>query len=423
MRLLLVSGAFPPMASGEATNTYYLAKHIAQRGIDVHVLTTANRGVSAPDWAAVHPVIRSWSWRDMFRIAGILRRVRPDAILLMYLGGIYNFHPMITFLPALARLCVPGVTFVTRFENVFSPSNPAAAPLHSRIVRKLMRWLTGRRASHYNFGVLLRDSNHLITLCGYHRQILRNEAGDGGPGISVIPPPPNIAITRDPEGRLRMDGRRRLQLTDEAFVVGYLGYVYPFKGVDTLLRGFAQFARSNASARLVVLGGAVQVPSLDPASEGYFERMQALAGELGIRDRVTWYGSFNALDATLSSLVHAMDVFVLPFDKGVRLNNSSYSSLVSCGVPVVATRGDDIDRELVDAEGVILVPPRDPDRLTAVLEQLSQEPARLNQLRACSDRIAAEHFSWDLAIDRTLKLLGAAPVTRVPERLQAVEER
>ena len=406
MRLLIVSGAFPPMASGEATNTYFLGRNLTEKGVDVHVLTSAEASAGDGGSVAVYPFMRSWSWREVPTIVSVLRRVKPDAVLLIYLGGIYNYHPMITFLPTICRICVPGTRFVTRFENVFGASEPSSTSLSARVIRKLAQILAGPRTTHYNFGTLLRDSAHLIALCDYHMTRLREYAGEADPVVSVIPPPPNIAVRRDPTGALRSLGRARMGARPEDFVVGYMGYVYPRKGVDTLLKAFRLLRESQPGARLLVLGGNVEVPSLDSSSEGYFERMQLLAEQLGIGASVSWAGAFNALDPDVASYIHAPDVFVLPFDRGVRLNNSSYSSLVSYGVPVIATRGPDVDKELLESEGILLLPPENPDELARALAAVHVDHDLRRRLRQCSEQMARTYFSWDTALTRTLSVLG-----------------
>ena len=50
----------------------------------------------------------------------------------MYIGWIYDSHPMVTFAPTVARKLLPSVPFVTRFENTSAalpggrPSSPAS---------------------------------------------------------------------------------------------------------------------------------------------------------------------------------------------------------------------------------------------------------------------------------------------------------
>ena len=70
----------------------------------------------------LYPIMRRWSWREADKLRRVIRTAAPDAILLMHLSGIYDNHPMITFAPTFAKRALPGVRFVTRFENpMFAP--------------------------------------------------------------------------------------------------------------------------------------------------------------------------------------------------------------------------------------------------------------------------------------------------------------
>jgi len=51
-------------------------------------------------------------------MATFLRRCNPDAVLLMYIGWVYNRHPMVTFAATLSKALVPRARFVTQFANV-----------------------------------------------------------------------------------------------------------------------------------------------------------------------------------------------------------------------------------------------------------------------------------------------------------------
>ncbi|MBR0406687.1 MAG: glycosyltransferase [Clostridia bacterium] len=102
------------------------------------------------------------------------------------------------------------------------------------------------------------------------------------------------AFAFDPTGREQT--RQALNLKD-AFVVGHVGHFSYQKNHEFLLRVFAQIARREPKARLLLIG------------EGEGEaavREQAQA--LGILDKVTFYGATE----NVPPLLWAMDAFVFP---------------------------------------------------------------------------------------------------------------
>ena len=81
MKVLIISAAFPPMRAGEAYHVLYLSQHLADRGLDIHVLTTKGNGLTGDFPFRVYPLMRNWSWLDLPRLAKFLKGCSPDAVL------------------------------------------------------------------------------------------------------------------------------------------------------------------------------------------------------------------------------------------------------------------------------------------------------------------------------------------------------
>jgi glycosyltransferase involved in cell wall biosynthesis len=95
------------------------------------------------------------------------------------------------------------------------------------------------------------------------------------------------------------------------------------------------------NVRLVMIGGPIAVHSDNPPS--YVQEIHAYAKELGIDQRVTWTGSYSWDNDKASVYLRAADVCMLPFNTGVHLNNSSFASAASYGLPMITTRGEVLD--------------------------------------------------------------------------------
>ena len=156
---------------------------------------------------AVHPIMRDWSWKDLPRLAGFFRKNKPDAILLMYSGWIYNSHPMITFASTVAKRVLPGIPFVTQLE--IEEGENWRSPI-TRALRKGAQYLAGSSGVDYHFGTLLRDSTRLICLSENHR----TKHAARLPGVLkksvVIPPPPLLTLCSDGPIAARQRGRAAL---------------------------------------------------------------------------------------------------------------------------------------------------------------------------------------------------------------------
>ena len=411
MKVLVISGAYPPMHAGEATNAYHLCKQLVERGIEVHVLTSVGNVGTADAHIHVHPIMQNWGWTELFRVRTFLKHCVPDAVFLMYIGLMYKCHPMVTFLPTLCKKLFPNVPFVTRYESAFVGADPSKTGFLSRVFRKLMvRW-AGVKDVAYSSGTLLRDSDSVIALCERHRAMLIEEWPPVGNKVALIPPPPNLFIASNDGDEARQRGRKRLGVGPTDFVVTFFGYLYPIKGIETLLRAFAAVSTQRPEAKLLFIGGKVDLDVQGGAS--YFDEMQTLAKTLQIDGRTTWTGAFKSHEEEASLLLHASDVCVLPFLEGVQLNNSSFASMVAHGLPIIVTRGPLMDQAFIHGENVLTCEPKDHQAVARLLLSVMDDTALRDRLRAGALKLAAEWFSWETATEKTLTALRPRLSARV----------
>jgi polysaccharide biosynthesis protein PslF len=399
MKVLFISGAFPPMEAGEATNAFYLSSYLADRGVDVHVLTTKGCIKSNHPGVAVHPIMRNWSWSEAACLAKFLKHAAPDAVFLLYLGWIYNYQFMMTFAPTISKRLLPHVPFVTRFENAMG-ADPRHTSLLARAIRKGVALRDAGRDVDYSYGTLLRDSDRIIVLSDYHRMLLSAVYSGVTSKSVLIPPPPNMFMCPENNGAARQRGRKMLGVKPHDFLVAYIGYIHGGKGLETLLKAFQTLTTRKNNVRLVLIGGAIAAQSDNPPS--YVQEIQTFAKKLGIDQRVTWTGSYSWDNDEASVYLRAADACVLPFDTGVHLNNSSFASAASHGLPMITTRSEMLDQPFIDQENVFLCPPKNPEAIAAAIETLIDNPNLRRDLRQGALELAQEWFSWESAIDRTI---------------------
>ena len=143
----------------------------------------------------------------------------------------------------------------------------------------------------------------------------------------------------------------------------------PVKGLEDLLYAVAQAVPAGTDLVVELVGDGPDR-----------ERLAALAGELGIADRVRFAG-FVGTRAELVERLDGADVFVLP-SRSEGLPHSVVEAMAR-GLPVIASAIGGLPGLLGEGSGII-VPPRDPGRLAAVLGELAADRARLDDLSARS---------------------------------------
>lgn len=399
MRILVISAAFPPMQVGEADHTLHLCQHLAGCGADLHVLTTKTNGATNGLPFTLHPIMSEWSWSELPRLARCVRRCSPDAVLLIYIDCIYDDHPMITFTPTIVRTMLPPVRFVTTFENPIGRP-PRRLPVHTRILRRFMARVVGKKDVNYRFGTLLRDSHRIIVLSERHRNALANVWSGIGRKCELIPPPPLMRMSHEMNPRAREEVRHKLGVKPEDFVLAYIGRIYPKKGVETLLKALQIASTHTNNVQLIVIGGGVDEKVSTRIS--YVQDLHESCKTLGIEDRVRWTGEYAAGTDEASVYLRAADACVLPFDHGVQLNNSSLAAAAAHGLPLITTQGNELEAVFVHEENVFLCQPKSPEMLADAITRVKNEPVLRERLCIGARKLADEWYSWSKAIERIL---------------------
>lgn len=393
-RTLLLVGPFPPTKGPEADKAYYLCRELAERGWRVHVATTAGSAACDHAHATVHPILRDWSWNDTGPLVTLLQQTAPDLVLLLYIDWLYGYHPMTTFFPSLARAARPGATIITVFEDV-ALSYPWQQPFDVRLGRHRAKRWAGLADVDDRYGTLLRDSDRVVVVSDRVGSRLARYDPELAAKLAVAPTPPILKMAPADNGSRRR-WRELLGVGPDEFLLANFGYISQGKGVETLLRAFALVCARRDDVRLVLIGGTIQ----ELEHVRYSEQVHLLPGLLGIDDKVFWTGEYAWDSDEASQFLRAADVCVLPYDAGVCIHNCSFAGAAAHGLPIVTTRGPDLEEPFVDRMNVLLCPPEDIEALAAALLTILDDAALRERLRAGSAALTREWFTWDSTLAR-----------------------
>jgi len=403
MKVLIISAAFPPMRAGESDHCYRIAERLTESGLEVRVLTTQGNDGGSDVKFRVDPVMRDWSWKDAPRLARAVRTFAPDAVLIIYIGWIYHDHPMMTFAPTICKWAIPGVRVVALFEY-FSSWRPEKWGVSTRLIRKGMEYAADRVRVDYEFGTLLRDSDAIVTLSGMHARALMSHDAEVEKKTALIPPPPLLKMAEGLPESHRDAARRELAVRPEEFLIAYFGYIYPPKGVDTLIRAFALVYKHMPEAKLILIGGVIAQEYPDWPT--YAEDVKRLPGQLGIDQRVIWIGGYAAESDAPSRYLSACDACVFSHHHGVYLNNSSFAAAAAHKLPIIATRAPMVEPPFVDGHNLILCEAKNHEALAEGILRVMRDPALRARLKDGASALAQQWYSWDVATRRLLESLG-----------------
>jgi len=214
--------------------------------------------------------------------------------------------------------------------------------------------------------------------------------------ISVVPCGVDTELFR-PDGPVEERGRPFRILTASRLVRR--------KGVGTTIAALAKLLDEGREAELVVVGGA-GTAGADLPDDPEYQRLDALARSLGVREHVTFRGQLGQHD--MPAVYRSADVVVCapwyePF--GIVPLEA-----MACGRPVVASSvGGLIDTVVEDATG-LHVPPRDEVAVAAAVGGLLDDAERREAYGRAGRARAESRYTWHKV---------AADSERVYERLVA----
>lgn len=401
MRVLVVSATFPPMKSGGADYAFRLCQRLAEAGVEVNVVTSRIENVATDNRMSVYPVMRDWSWAELPRLLKIARRCRPDVVNLHYADIIYKGHPMVTLLPTIMKRLDPRLRFITHMESTRTWREMNLS-LAGRAIHRAVGYWAGGNTVDFIYGTLLRDSDAIITLSNVQRDALARQSASVAARCTLIPPPPLMKMYEKEDGRLR--GREMLGASPDEFLLAYFGYVYPYKGLETLFGALKLLTKRKV--RLVIIGGTNEVVLSDIGRPNYLLELKDLARDLDVSDRILWTGYYPTDSDEASAYLRSADACVLPFDEGVSLNNSSFAASMAHGLPTITTRGETLEPCLVHGTNTLLCPPRDPRSLAATVESLMDNDDLRHRLSEGALELADAWFSWNKALERTIDVFS-----------------
>lgn len=200
-------------------------------------------------------------------------------------------------------------------------------------------------------------------------------------------------------GRFRPSGRMRQ--AGDPLVLGFVGSLRPWHGLDGFLRATELLARVGIEVRLLIVG---KGPERD--------RLEALAAELGIAQRIEWTGALA--ESEVPQQLARMDIGVAPYPA---LANFYFSPLklfeyMAAGLAIVTTTVGDLPQLVEEGQTGVLVPPDDPAALARKITEVAADPERCRRLGVAGRARVIERHSWQATAARILEIAAGVHPAR-----------
>jgi phosphatidyl-myo-inositol dimannoside synthase len=225
---------------------------------------------------------------------------------------------------------------------------------------------------------------------------LLQTAGVAPEAIEVIPLGCDIDRfqPRSPDAGLR---RRLLGDRARGPVILTVGNLVERKGHDMVIRSLPAVCQRVPDATYLIVGAGP-----------FKERLQALAAELGVQDRIVFAG--KVLDDELVDIYAICDVFAMPSRARLASHDVEGFGLVyleagACAKPVVAGRSGGIGDAVVDGLTGLIVDPFDAREIGQALIRLLTDGELRDRLgRQGRDRVEKE-YTWSIVGARVQRIL------------------
>ncbi|MFQ5960753.1 MAG: glycosyltransferase family 4 protein, partial [Candidatus Methylomirabilales bacterium] len=374
VRVLMVCPSYPPqeVTCGVGDYTRCLVEELTRQGEDVSVLCSSQYLGTAQGPVHVLPLVRRWTLDQALRLSFSQAMPRGEILHLQYTPHLYGRGAGFKLLPLLTRLRVRGPATVVTFHTLTAGSG------WSRVWAML----------------LLASAHHSISANEEVTTTVRRRLPRLSRRLTEIPIGANVPVA-PLHGMAHEAGRRLLGVPPDIPLLVHFGLVYAGKGLETMFAALPDLLRFQPGIRLVIVG------DTRPDSQGYRATLDALAVRLGIAHATIWAG--RRCGEEVSQILQAADLFVVPYDDGISIRRGSLMAGLAHSLPVVSTTSSLASAYLRDGDNITLVPPRNPQALSARIASLlcaPDEAARLGQ----GARKLADRFTWPVIARETREL-------------------
>lgn len=186
--------------------------------------------------------------------------------------------------------------------------------------------------------------------------------------------------------------RAHCELPPSKRFILFLSRIHPKKGLDILIRGFAELAPKYPELDLVVAG---------PDQIGWASELKALARRLGVAGRVHWPGMLRG-DAKWGAYRSA-SAFALP-SHGENFG-IVVAEAMACGTPVLITDRVNIWREIEASGGGIIAPDTLPGFMDALSRFCNLTAEQIDRMKSAARAAFLEKFEITAVANELLEVV------------------
>lgn len=354
---ILVRHFLPKWMGGLQIAACSIAKHLAARGHEVHIITSQDRGTpkeSIENGIHLHRIYST----DLRYIGFAIFSIKATAIL-------YRLDPQIIHAQA-----VP--TGVSGFL--------------AKIVSKVPYVVWGQGSDVYDSysfkriitAAVLRNADAVIALSDHMKKEMQRFSLRE---ISIIPNGIDLEGFDVPS---RDQARLKLEINQADKVVLHVSTLGSVKGVTYLIEAMAHLIQTEPKARLILVGDGPERAKLE-----------LLVSDLHLSEFVTFAGRIQNNEVPI--YMAASNVFVLPsLSEGIPI---VILEAMAAGLPIVATNVGGIPSLVEEGKNGFLIDPQNAEQIANKVSLVLADPA-LSDRMVINNKGKAQQYTWASLVDR-----------------------
>lgn len=376
MKIVFLTPNFPPTICGVGDHTYRLALEMMEKGIEIHVICSADQTPTPSDsqLLTVHPVVKTWNTEGVTSIVNVVKTIQPDWFITQYVP--HSYHPK-------------GLSYILLFlyRQLRQSKTPILTIFHEVKIRpetafktRLMSYLQGFIAHK-----LSNMSAKVVTSIDFYDNNLKDIPSDKKTiipiGSNVLP----IEVSNFDKHNLR----KRYQIDTKAKVICTFGN----RDVSSFLPIFDSLS-TDYPHLIWLICGKNNTPSVVWTSRSYLR----------------YVGPMSADD--IYRHLSIGDVFFLPdyLSKNGEGGTCNKSGSLACGlslnIPIIGTKGDMNNQLLVDKENILLVDINDKNAVVNAFKSCFESPSFSRKLGNNARDLYDKQLIWRGLADKFLKIMS-----------------
>ncbi len=389
MKILVVTGIFPPQIGGPATYLFHLAKSLREEGHLIKIVTYGEKDKIDQDFRVTRVPKIFLPLRILLAVIIVFRHLLSTEVVYTHGGPFVSGLPVLIANLLIKKPLIAKITGDSAWE-------------FAQEYYKISDGIDLFQQKKYNFLVetfrlfqklCARKTKLIITPSNYLKKIVQNW-GISENKIKVI----KNSLPLDFDLYSSKTARSKLKIAEDQKIILSIGRLVPWKGFDTLIEIFSEISLNKPNDYLLIIIGH------GPSMTG----LKKLVSKLHLENKIIFKGKVD--HGKIPIYLQAADIFVL---------NSSYEGLphvileaMQAGLPVITTSVCGNPEIVKNYQNGILVPYNDKQKLKKAITELINDTTLKEKIISNARKTISREFNWDNLVKKTLNVFKSAIQSR-----------